>query len=244
MELPFLTLLSELSVFRMDDDLYMIDLGVPQDSPHFVSENPVGNNIPVTSYDIDGDAYSEFTESDEQDKSTRSAEERKLKQNIIKKLLNSSPGNLDTTYVGVLENLCDEVNREFGSNIASIKFIEKVEMLVYDLIQQFDVSLSEKYYYSLLAFNEVHKKYPVDHALKDAIEKSKIDCDEKKAEIISPLGATKELNNLNSIFDTFLRTAKVYGQFILEEYQFDNIDKSVREAMIGGIAGGEKFIVK
>jgi hypothetical protein len=216
----------------MDTDLYEI---VPTVTPQDKSENPVSGDwyttTPSSSY-FTGDtgAYGYTVLQDNEQSTFSTAEDRALKQNIIQNILSSSPDRADT-FVAVLENLCLRVNQQLGSNIASKKFVDKVEMLVYDLS-------------SLIALNEVRKKYPRDHALQMAIKESKISDSEKKGEELQPLGDTKELKSLNFVFDTFLSTAKVYGQFILEEYQFENVDKSLREAMIGGVAGGEKFIVK
>jgi hypothetical protein len=66
------------------------------------------------------------------------------------------------------------------------------------------------------------------------------------------MGAFQKLNAvdsqtflpLSSVFESFCTLLKVYGRVIITEYSLDQSEKTIKSVDVGGVAGGEKFLIK
>jgi hypothetical protein len=49
---------------------------------------------------------------------------------------------------------------------------------------------------------------------------------------------------LSSVFEAFCTLLKIYGRVIITEYSLDQSEKTIKSVDVGGVAGGEKFLIK
>jgi hypothetical protein len=49
---------------------------------------------------------------------------------------------------------------------------------------------------------------------------------------------------MNMVFDNFCALLRVYGRVIITEYSLDQTEKTIKSVDVGGVAGGEKFLIK
>jgi hypothetical protein len=50
--------------------------------------------------------------------------------------------------------------------------------------------------------------------------------------------------HLSSVFEKFCTLLKVYGRVIINEYSLQQSEKTIKAVDVGGVAGGEKFMIK
>jgi hypothetical protein len=123
----------------------------------------------------------------------------------------------------VNQKLVERCNAAENSIIKPHSFIEQV--LIPRMFRYIETS------------SDASEKYRMITKYKEAMESEK-----QAATLKTEKSEIEYCEKYSQVYEQFMKDARSYGEIIVSEFKLPHYHKTIESVMIGGVAGGEKFI--